>query len=183
LKSVDPAGIESTIRANRARGGLRLQHLCAVNAAATISGAATDGATVGSSELVFRPNAVRSGEYAFAIGSAGSTTLVLQTVLFPLLLAGDRPSTVRFEGGTHNPLAPPFEFLERAFLPEGWRMGGRVEMKLERYGFYPAGGGCLSVTIQPTHALDELVLLERLTQWRPCSVGFSRGLSLSCADF
>jgi RNA 3'-terminal phosphate cyclase (ATP) len=103
---------------------------------------------------------VVAGEYAFSIGSAGSTTLVLQTVL-PALLLADGPSTITLEGGTHNPHAPPIDFLEKAFLPLINRTGPRVAVDLERAGFYPAGGGRVVVQIEPAAKLQPLHLPER----------------------
>src|SRR5205085_2372385 len=82
---------------------------------------------------------VRAGDYDFKIGSAGSTTLVLQTIL-PALLRASGPSVVVIEGGTHNPLAPPFPFLERAYAPLLRELGGSLTLALERHGFYPARG-------------------------------------------
>ncbi len=149
------------IRAGRARPGLMRQHLMAVQAAATISGAEVSGAELGSTELELRPGALRAGDYRFAIGGAGSTTLVLQTILLPLLLGTAAPSTLQFEGGTHNPMAPPFDFLERCFLPILARMGARVEVGLERHGFYPAGGGVWTAIVHPASSLSRLELLER----------------------
>jgi len=95
------------------------------------------------------------------VGGAGSTTLVFQTILFPLMLGAKEPSVVTFEGGTHNPMAPPVPFLERAFLPVLDRMGGRVDVTFERYGFYPAGGGRWTATIYPAATLERLELLHR----------------------
>ena len=115
------------IRAGREKSGLLRQHLTAVNAAAAICSANVDGAAIGSASLEFSPGKVKGGQYTFAIGSAGSTTLVLQTVL-PALLLADAPSSLTLEGGTHNPHAPPFDFLERAFLPLINRMGPTVEI-------------------------------------------------------
>lgn len=149
------------IRAGRARPGLMRQHLMAVHAATTISDAEVSGTELGSTELVFRPKAIRSGDYRFAISGAGSSTLVFQTILLPLLLGSSAPSTLYFEGGTHNPLAPPFDFLQRVYLPLLARMGARVEVELTRYGFYPAGGGAWSATVYPTRGLERLELLER----------------------
>src|SRR4051794_15478141 len=100
------------IRAGRKKPGLLRQHLTAVLAATQVGGAVSDGAEIGSCELVFRPETVRAGEYRFAVGTAGSTPLVLQTVLPALILAAG-PSRLTLEGGTHNPLAPPFDFLAR----------------------------------------------------------------------
>jgi RNA 3'-terminal phosphate cyclase (ATP) len=147
------------IRARRARPGLMRQHLTSVLAAARVSGAHVQGAEVGSREITFTPSGIQAGVYHFAIGTAGSTTLILQTVL-PALLLASGPSHLTLEGGTHNPMAPPFEFLERVFLPLVRRMGAQVEITLERAGFYPAGGGRLEAVIHPA-ALSPLDLLER----------------------
>jgi RNA 3'-terminal phosphate cyclase (ATP) len=150
------------IRARREKPGLLRQHLTAVNAAVAVGGAEVEGATLGSPSLAFRPGAVKAGEYHFAIGSAGSTGLVAQTVL-PALLTAAAPSTLTLEGGTHNPAAPPFDFLARAFLPLIARMGPRVEAALDRPGFYPAGGGRCTFRVTPAARLAPLALLERGT--------------------
>ncbi|CAH0215608.1 RNA 3'-terminal phosphate cyclase [Massilia sp. Bi118] len=136
------------IRARRAKPGLMRQHLVAVQAAARICGAEVAGASLGSQELEFNPGKVQGGDYHFAIGTAGSCTLVLQTVL-PALLTAERPSTLRLSGGTHNPMAPPVQFLQRAFLPRLAEMGARIELHLERFGFYPAGGGEVLAKVSP----------------------------------
>jgi len=138
----------TNIRGRREKPGLMRQHLTAVEAACAVGNGECEGAGVGSSELTFRPGRVRAGEYRFAVGTAGSTSLVLQTVLMPLLLA-DGPSRLTLEGGTHNMMAPPFEFIERVFLPIVNRMGPRVEARLTRHGFYPRGGGRVEVDIAP----------------------------------
>ncbi len=150
----------TNIRAGRKKPGLLRQHLTAVTAAAAVSGAQAPGARLGAGELRFTPGAIAPGEYRFAVGTAGSTTLVLQTVLPPLLVARG-PSTLILEGGTHNPYAPPFDFLAKAFLPLVARMGPQVEAVLDRPGFYPAGGGCIRVHVTPAASLGRLDLLER----------------------
>lgn len=154
-----PVTIEH-VRAGRRRPGLGRQHLTAVRAARKISGAKVDGAELGSSRLAFRPGKVKAGDYSFRITTAGSTTLVLQTVL-PALMIADDVSTVRLEGGTHNPFAPPYDFLANAFLPLLARMGPQVKTRLERAGFYPAGGGKFTVDIHPVKKLGRLELIER----------------------
>ncbi len=136
------------VRAGREKPGLMRQHLTAVRAAKEICGATVTGDAIGSSTLTFIPGSVRPGDYTFSVGTAGSATLVLQTVLPPLFIASG-PSRLVLEGGTHNPWAPPFDFLQRAFLPLVNRMGPRVTATLERYGFYPAGGGRFVVEIEP----------------------------------
>jgi RNA 3'-terminal phosphate cyclase (ATP) len=154
-----PCDIES-IRAKRKKPGLMRQHLTAVLAAAEVGRAEVEGAQLGSSRLVFRPNPVASGRYTFRVGTAGSATLVLQTVL-PALLVADGESELTLEGGTHNPLAPPFDFLAKAYLPWINRMGPTVEAQLVRPGFYPAGGGQFTVRIRPSRQLARLEILER----------------------
>lgn len=148
------------IRAGRKKPGLMRQHLAALNAAAEIGSAQVQGNEIASRSFIFKPGKVKAGRFHFAIGSAGSCTLVLQTVL-PALLAAKAPSEVVLEGGTHNPYAPPFDFLEKSFLPLVNRMGATVTAALERSGFYPAGGGNFQVSIRPAEKLKPIELLER----------------------
>lgn len=148
------------IRAGRAKPGLLRQHLTAVQAAAAIGKARVTGDALGSSSLTFAPRAVEPGDYVFAVGSAGSATLVFQTVLLPLLLVPGT-STLALEGGTHNPSAPPFDYLQRVFLPIVTRLGGAATVSLERPGFYPAGGGRFVATVTGGAPLQRLDLRER----------------------
>ena len=122
----------TNIRGKRPKPGLMRQHLTCVKAACEISGGTADGAEIGSTELVFRAGKLKGGNYQFAIGTAGSTGLLFQTLL-PALLHADGPSTLRLEGGTHNPMAPPFEFLDRVFLPALRRMGADVSIRSEEH--------------------------------------------------
>jgi len=148
------------IRAGRQTPGLMRQHLTAVNAAAEVSGAEVTGNAINSQELTFAPGEITPGEYRFAVGTAGSGTLVLQTVL-PALLTAREPSHLTLEGGTHNPYAPPFDFLDKAYLPVLNKMGASVTATLERPGFYPTGGGAIEVTIESCEGLVPLDLMER----------------------
>jgi RNA 3'-terminal phosphate cyclase (ATP) len=147
------------IRANRKKPGLMRQHLTAVRAAAEIGSALVEGAEIGSGKLVFTPAAIRPGSYHFSIGTAGSCTLVFQTIL-PALLMADGPSELVLEGGTHNPMAPPFDFLEKTFLPLLHQMGAKVTAILDRPGFYPAGGGRIKITVEPAKALRPIEMLS-----------------------
>src|ERR687885_1110607 len=148
------------VRARREKPGLQRQHLTAVTAAAAIGTAKVEGAHVGSREFTFEPGAITPGEYKFSIGTAGSTMLVLQAVLPPLVVS-DAPSLLLFEGGTHNVKAPPFEFIQKTFLPLVNRMGPSVSVELQRYGFYPPGGGRFNVYVEPAPELRRLDLVER----------------------
>jgi RNA 3'-terminal phosphate cyclase (ATP) len=148
------------IRAARSRPGLMQQHLTAVRAAAAICDAQVEGATLGARSLTFRPGALRPGRYHFAVGTAGSACLVLQTVM-PPLLGAEGTWEVTVEGGTHNPHAPPFDFLARTFGPLIARLGHHVDLHIERHGFHPAGGGCVTLRVEPTRAPKPLSLLAR----------------------
>lgn len=148
------------IRAKRSRPGLRRQHLTAVRAAAAISGADVRGDAVGSTSLEFVPHGVFHGDHRFDVGTAGSATLVLQTVLMPLSCVAGR-SRLTLIGGTHNHMAPPYDYLDRVFLPALRSMGARVSATMVRSGFYPAGQGELRVEIEGPAVWSPLALLER----------------------
>ena len=148
------------IRARRSKPGLRRQHLTAVQAAAAVGQGEVSGAALGSTELTFRPRSVVPGTFSFDVGSAGSTTLVLQTIL-PALMTAPSPSALHLEGGTHNPLAPPYDFVAKTYLPLFNRMGPVTTAKLDRYGFFPAAGGAITVTMAPTVTLSPFELLDR----------------------
>lgn len=142
----------TNIRAGRAKSGLMRQHLVCVQAAQQISNASVTGAHLDSTALSFTPNSIKSGDYSFDIGSAGSTTLVLQTLLPALLFAhtdSTTLSTVTIKGGTHNPLAPTTDFLTQAFVPALSKLGMQVDVQLIKAGFAPIGGGEITATIMP----------------------------------
>lgn len=144
------------IRAGRKKPGLLRRHLSCVAAARAICNAKVAGAELLSQKLAFEPGPVKPGRYDFALGTAGSTCLVFQTLLPALMLAGD--STLRLSGGTHNAFAPSFDDLEVSFLPLLRRMGAVVDARLERHGFYPAGGGRWQAQIGATPVLAPLTL-------------------------
>lgn len=137
----------ANIRGRRQKPGLMRQHLTAVRAVAEVSGASVRGDELRSGELEFNPGAVSHGDRVFSVGTAGSATLVFQTVVWPLVVTPGR-SRIVFEGGTHNPMAPPFEFLQRVFLPHMRRLGLDIEATLEQAGFYPAGGGRFVIELE-----------------------------------
>lgn len=158
LVTGEPFVIEK-IRGNRDQPGLMRQHLTAIEAACTIGGAECEGLELGSNRIAFKPGSVTPGEYRFAVGTAGSTALVLQTVIVPLALA-DKPSRVVIEGGTHASMAPPFDFIEKCFLPQFDRMGPRFSARINRHGFFPRGGGKIEIDIEPS-PLRRIECIER----------------------
>jgi len=145
------------IRANRKKPGLMPQHLTACRAAATVTGGRLDGDRLGSSRLRFYPGSPRAGSYRFDVSevqpSAGSTGMIFQTVLPPLAFAG-QASQINLLGGTHTPWSPPSDYLREVFLPAVARMGLQAELSLERWGWYPRGGGAVLGRIEPIAGLS-----------------------------
>jgi RNA 3'-terminal phosphate cyclase (ATP) len=143
------------IRARRSKPGLRPQHLTSVNAAASVGQAQVEGACLGSREIEFRPSSIHPGSYRFEIPTAGSTSLVLQTVFLPLS-AAESPSEIEIIGGTHVPWSPCFHYLEANWLPAMELQGFRADLALEIAGFYPQGGGRIRALIQPLKKIAPL---------------------------
>ena len=148
------------IRAGRKKPGLKNQHVLAVQAARRVCHAKCDGDSLGSAKLTFEPGEICSGIYEFRLGTAGSTSLVAQTVI-PALMMANQPSTLILEGGTHNPMAPTFDFIARSYAPQLAKLGPVVTAEIQRHGFYPAGGGRIQLHIQPSQKLNQLNLVDR----------------------
>ncbi len=138
------------IRSNRPKPGLRPQHLSAVYALAQITDAELDGARIGSTELTFNPGKITGGDYEFDIGTAGSTTLLMQAIL-PVLIHSKETFNITVKGGTHVMKSPTYEYFEHAFLDNLRFMGARVQSFLIRPGFYPQGGGEVQLTVKPSN--------------------------------
>lgn len=150
----------TNIRGKRDKPGLQNQHLTAVNACVKICNAKVKGNQLNSKELEFKPSNVIPDKYTFDIGTAGSTTLVLQTLLPPLLFAKEK-SVLRITGGTSNPLAPPALYIKGVFLLYLKRMGINVDVNVEKEGFVPKGGGRILAKITPCKKLIPLNLTKK----------------------
>ncbi len=148
------------IRAGRKKPGLLRQHLACLKAASEICDAKVTGDHLGSQKVTFAPGKVKAGEYTFAVGSAGSTTLIFQTV-FPALAMQNEISEITLEGGTHNGMAPSFDFIQQCFIPTINPIGYTIGCSIERYGFYPSGGGKWRARIYPRDDSQPLDLVER----------------------
>ncbi|MBI3183181.1 MAG: RNA 3'-phosphate cyclase [Myxococcales bacterium] len=144
------------IRANRRPSGLRPQHLACVRGAEAISGGTAEGAKVGASELRFEPGPVKQGNYLLDVGTAGSTTLLLQCLYYPVALGGGGELTLR--GGTHVPHSPSYHYLSRIWLPALARYGLGGQLSIRYAGFYPEGAGEIRATVptpmKPPEAVD-----------------------------
>ena len=148
------------IRGNRKKPGLRPQHLIVANALAAITGAKLHGAKIDSRELMFEPGEIMGGNYSFNIGTAGSTGLVLHA-LIPVLLFGETPSQVHIAGGTHVPWSPSFHYLKAVFLPYLKKMGGEISLEIDKWGWYPKGGGKIKAFVKNTQGLKGIHLYNR----------------------
>jgi RNA 3'-phosphate cyclase len=135
------------IRAGRDRPGLRAQHVTAVEAVGRLCDAETDGAEVGSRELTFVPSRRPSGNVRVDVGTAGSTTLVLQAVLGALSAPGAGATNLVVRGGTDVIMAPSWDYLSYVLVPTLGRMGMDMELSCERRGFYPKGGGTVLLSV------------------------------------
>ena len=139
----------TNIRAGRPKPGLAAQHLAVCNLLSEICGATMQGASLGSPELAFSPGKISGGDYEFDIGTAGSATLLLQAALPVLAHAGGK-STLGIIGGTHVPHSPAFEYFSEVFLPAARKFGVRASAEMQRAGFYPKGGGKVSLAVEPS---------------------------------
>lgn len=148
------------IRQRRAKPGLMAQHLKAVDAAGAVGIARVEGARLHSQDLLFEPTGIRSGEFHFDIGTAGSTSLVLQTILLPLSFAGAQ-STVTLVGGTHVPWSPCFHYLDLHWLHYMRQIGFHGRLELETAGFYPRGGGRVRAVVEPSSTFAPLRVTDR----------------------
>jgi RNA 3'-terminal phosphate cyclase (ATP) len=169
------------IRRNRKRPGLMPQHLVAVRAAAQISEAEVHGDSLRSMTLTFHPRRVRGGTFFFDIGTAGSTMLVLQTLIPPLAL-GDSKSAVILKGGTHVPFSPSFDYVRSVFLPLLARLRIEVRVEIESYGFYPRGGGNVRAEVMTTRESGTLILIERGEILRLSGASAVANLPMSIAE-
>lgn len=149
----------TNIRARRARPGLMAQHLTALRAVAEVAGGSLEGAELGATEVYYRPDRIRAGDYHFDVGTAGSIVLVLQALL-PVALRADGTVNLSITGGTDVKMAPPVDYLRMVFLPWLARMGISVRVETVRHGYYPRGGGLVQLQVAPCHSPRPL-LAER----------------------
>ncbi len=142
------------IRQGRKKSGLKAQHLHCIKALEKLCRAKSEGAKLGSAYLKFYPGKLKGGKIEVDIGTAGSTTLLLQSVLLPSFFA-PKLVTLRIKGGTNNPWSMPFEYLQEVFVPHLMKFCEKISVKLLRRGHYPKGGGEIEIKVKPKHKLSD----------------------------
>jgi RNA 3'-terminal phosphate cyclase (ATP) len=148
------------IRSNRQNPGLQAQHLEGVEALARITEAQIEGVKFGSQKITFIPKTILSGDYQFEVRTAGSVTLILQAIFLPLCLSNEK-SKLTLVGGTHVPWSPSFHYLSEVLLPTLKSIGVSAEAVIEKWGFYPRGGGKIQLKINPVQELKPVSLVNR----------------------
>jgi RNA 3'-phosphate cyclase len=151
----------TNIRGARPKPGLQPQHLLGVRALGELCQARVEGAESGSTTVTFEPGQIRARpDWRLDVGTAGSTMLLVQSLLPVLAAAGER-SRVTLTGGTNNPFAPPVEYFQEVFLPTVEQMGVRARLQLRRRGFYPKGGGEVTLEVEPCPEVKPIQRSER----------------------
>jgi RNA 3'-phosphate cyclase len=150
----------SNIRAGRPNPGISPSHVTSIEAVAELCDAEVDGLFAGSKKIVFKPDQLTGGTFDFDVGTAGSISLVVQSCLLPAAMSKSRVTLV-VKGGTDVKWSPPIDFMRLVHLPILTRFGPACDLEINSRGFYPEGGGEVSVEVSPVAELSGLDLSER----------------------
>jgi RNA 3'-phosphate cyclase len=148
------------IRSGRKEPGLKAQHLAGIQTLSRLCSGRLEGAKPGSTDVIFRPGKMAGGEIAVDVGTAGSISLVLQSLILPALHAREK-TVLELRGGTDVAWSPSTMYFQHVFCGFLLRMGASVKMETLAHGFYPKGGGMVHAEIQPCAKLAPLNLTER----------------------
>ena len=147
------------VRAKRSPPGLRAQHLNAVRAIGLLTGAKMEGLSIGSRQIIFEPGSTEGGNLRIDVGTAGSTSLVLQA-LMPVMALSPEEVSLEIAGGTNNQQAPAIEYIKSVVLPVVSGMGYEGSVELVRRGFYPKGQGIVKAHSKPSRKFAPIILTE-----------------------
>jgi RNA 3'-terminal phosphate cyclase (ATP) len=170
-----------SIRKSRKRPGLMPQHLTGVRAAQLLSRAEVEGDRIGSMELSFSPGKVKGGGFFFDIGTAGSTMLLLQTLIPALIFSGEK-TALTLVGGTHIPFSPSFHYVREVFIPFLKKAGIEIALSIGSCGFYPKGGGRIRAELLPVKEVMPLRIADRGSMIGVKGVSGVANLPLSIAE-
>ncbi len=160
------------VRAGRAEPGIRPQHMTGVQAAAQLCSGNLNGLEVGSREFTFKPGKLRTGSFRFDVGTAGSITLVLQT-LMPILAFAPGSIELEITGGTDVKWSPPVDYLRLVVLPILRKVGYSCKLETVHRGHYPKGGGLVRFSTQGSPPF------QPISEERPSILSRIRGISHS----
>jgi RNA 3'-terminal phosphate cyclase (ATP) len=161
------------VRGKRKPPGLARQHMTALKVLSSLCNGHVEGLQLGSTEVTFNPGKLKPGSYKFDVGTAGSVTLILQAAM-PVMAFTPGYTKLTLIGGTNNPMAPPVDYIESVLLPNLRLIGVKANLKLNRRGFYPRGGGELEFSTEPIRKLEPITL-DKLGE-----ISEVRGLVYSC---
>jgi RNA 3'-phosphate cyclase len=170
------------VRKGRKQPGLKAQHLAGVRAAARLCGAEVEGCRIGSTELSFSPGRLCGGRLEEDVGTAGSVTPVLQS-LMPALAFAERETEIALRGGTDVAWSPPLDYLCGVLLPVAGLMGFAGSAEAVRRGYYPCGGGEARACFSPARGgLKPLRLSSRGALLRVRGISSCSLLPVSVAE-
>lgn len=170
----------TNIRANRPKPGLSPQHLTCIKVATELTGAKVEGSEIGSTEVLFAPGKFKAKSIDIDIGTAGSITLFLQSIMLPYMLS-KKNSKITIKGGTDVNWSMPADYLVNVFLPQ-LNKYAKIGPRITRRGYYPKGNGEIEIRIKSFFDMDsrkEAQKIELLSQGELISV---KGIAHSSAD-
>ncbi|WP_394739119.1 RNA 3'-terminal phosphate cyclase [Natronococcus roseus] len=159
----EPVRLEN-VRGDRPNPGLANQHLAVLETLAAVADAEVSGAELDAETVEFDPDrssagGLEGGSYAVDIGTAGSVTLLFDALL-PLATVLEAPLSVTATGGTDVEWSPPLDYLRQVKLPLLGAHGLVASCEVDRRGFYPDGGGRVTLRIAPS-SFEPLALERR----------------------
>lgn len=168
------------IRKNRDNPGLAMQHLYCVKAMQKLCDAHVDGAQVGSMTLEFYPRELKPQTLSIDIETAGSITLLLQSLLPACILSGGR-CKINAKGGTDVRWSMPFDYTANVLIPH-LRRYADFEVSLLKRGYYPKGGGEVEIKIKPRFSMETKGLGPKISLLDKGDLQVIKGVSHSSLD-
>ncbi|MBI3033586.1 RNA 3'-terminal phosphate cyclase [Candidatus Woesearchaeota archaeon] len=181
-----------SIRKGRCDSGLKSQHVYCIRALEEVSGASAEGVSIGSERVVFYPGRVKSGTFSVDVGTAGSVTLLMQSILLPLVFGNGRVR-LKVQGGTDVNWSEPYDYFRHVFLPHIDKFCVKLDARLERRGYYPKGGGSIELFVSPRFKAGDYGSIDafrgflmsgssKISLVSPGSLSLVRGVSHASSD-
>ncbi len=165
----------SDIRKGRKQAGLKAQHMTCIKALKQLTNAQAEGAELGSSNLKFYPGKIKAAKLDVDIGTAGSITLLMQSLLPACVLAG-RKIKLGITGGTSGKWQMPVDYFREVFMPQ-MRRYADIKLKMVMRGYYPKGGGKVEITVDPKFSFDKRDDAPRIELLEQGTLHYIKGIS------